>query len=726
MAKPRVSAGGGLSALLYTFKKGREAGGLLRLWRHLRSRNACKTCALGMGGQRGGMVDEGGHFPSVCKKSMQAQAGDMGRVIPEAYLRRTPIEKLAELDSAGAERLGRLIFPIRADEGDTRFRRITWDEAMDTAGTALADAPPDETFFYASGRSSNEAAFLFQLVARAYGTANIHNCSYYCHSASGIALGKVYGSGTASVALDDLSRADLAMVVGANPASNHPRLLLPLMHMRRRGGRVIVVNPVKELGMTRFRIPSDWRSMLAGSDMNDLYLQPHVGQDIALLTAMLKGTIERGGVDHPFVTAHTTGWDEVRADVAAARWDDLVASCGVPLREIDRAVDMIVKARRGVFLWAMGLTHHAHGVDGITALANLALARGWLGRPGTGLLPIRGHSNVQGVGSVGVSPSLKAAFRERMEEVYGIEVPEAGGQDTYASMVAAAEGKIRAAVLLGGNLWGSNPDLDYAGRALRNIPLTLSITTKLNPGHIHGRGKTQIILPVLARDEERSPTTQESMFNFVRYSEGGMPPIGRDLRSEVEIVASIAERILPSDRFDWSDLRSHAKLREGMARVVPGYGAIGEIDTTKHEFQIEGRSFHEPEFATDDGKAHFHVTRSPGFTVAPGEFRLMTLRSEGQFNTVVYDVEDLYRGNTRRDVVMMNESDAALLGLAEGSRVRVVTETGAMEVSVAIIDIRSGNLAMYFPEANAIVPRRLDPASRTPAFKSVAARIERV
>jgi len=515
------------------------------------------------------------------------------------------------------------------------------------------------------------------------------------------------------------------MVVGANPASNHPRLLIPLMHMRRRGGRVIVVNPVKELGMTRFRIPSDWRSMVAGTDIHDLYLQPHVGQDIALLKAMLKGAIERGGVDHPFVTAHTTGWDGVREDVADATWEDLVAKCGVPRREIDRAVDMIVSAKRGVFLWAMGLTHHVHGVDNILALANLALARGWLGRPGTGLLPIRGHSNVQGVGSVGVSPSLKAAFRERMEAFYGIEVPAGGGQDTYASMVAATKGQIRAAVLLGGNLWGSNPDLEFAGRALRNIPLTLSITTKLNPGHVHGRGKTQIILPVLARDEERQATTQESMFNFVRLSEGGMPPIGNDLRSEVEIVTGIAERILPKNGFDWSTLRSHAKLREGMAAVVPGYEAIGEIDATKGEFQIEGRTFHEPEFATDDGRARFHVTPHGGFTVAPGEFRLMTLRSEGQFNTVVYEVEDLYRGNTRRDVVMMNESDAALRGLVEGSRVRVVTETGAMEVSVAIIDIRAGNLAMYFPEANAIVPRRLDPASKTPAFKSVAARIER-
>jgi molybdopterin-dependent oxidoreductase alpha subunit len=722
MGKPRVKTGGGFAALLYSLTKGREAGGLLKLYRRLRSRNACKTCALGMGGQRGGMVDEGGHFPSVCKKSMQAQAGDMGRIIPESYFRHHSLDEMEKLTSAQAEKLGRLTFPIVAEEGDTHFRRIPWEEALDRAGDALRAAPPRETFFYASGRSSNEAAFLLQLIARAFGTPNIHNCSFYCHAASGVALSKVYGSGTASVLLDDLNKADLAIVIGANPASNHPRLLIPLMHMRRRGGRVITINPVKELGMTRFRIPADWRSMIAGTDVTDLYIQPHVGSDIALLKAMLKGVIERGGVDHGYVNSVTTGWETVREDVAAADWNDLLARCAVPKKAIDRAVGMLLRAKRGVFLWAMGLTHHEHGVSNILALANLALARGWLGRPGTGLLPIRGHSNVQGVGSVGVSPSVKEAFAKRMEEVYGIEVPRDLGQDTYASMVAAAEGNVQAAVLFGGNLWGSNPDLDFAGKALRNIPVTVSVTTKLNPGHIHGRGKTQIVIPVLARDEERETTTQESMFNFVRYSDGGETPIARDLRSEVEIVASIAERILPEDRFDWSDLRSHEKLRESMAKIVPGYGAI-EGD---REFQIEGRTFHEPEFATEDGRAHFHVTPHTGFEVGAGEFRLMTLRSEGQFNTVVYEEEDLYRGNPHRDVVMMNESDVALRGLAEGSRVRVITETGSMEVSVSVIDIPAGNLAMYYPEANAIVPRRLDPDSKTPAFKSVSARIERV
>jgi len=726
MAKPRVDAAGGLAALTYVLRKGREAGGLLRLMRRLRSRNACKTCAFGMGGLRGGMVNESGRFPEVCKKSVQAQAGDMAGVIPESFFAATPLQDLAKLRSADFERLGRLAFPVAAGPDDTHFRRIGWSEAIDRAAGALQEAAPAETFFYASGRSSNEAAFLLQLVARAAGCPNIHNCSYYCHQASGVGLNMVYGSGTASVVLEDLGKADLVLLAGANPASNHPRMIVQLVELRKRGGKVIVVNPLKELGLTRFRIPSDPGSLLFGSDVCDLYLQPHVGGDVALFRAMLKGVIERGAVDGAFVDAHTSGWEAVKADVEAASWDELTAASGVPRKEIDRAVELLAGAERGVFAWAMGLTHHRNGVDNVLSLANLALARGWLGRPGTGLLPIRGHSNVQGVGSVGVTPALKEAFAAKLEEIYDVRVPRDPGQDTFASMEAAVEGRIGAAVLLGGNLYASNPDLAWAGRALRNIPFTLSLTTKLNEGHVHGRGRTAVIVPVLARDEEAQATTQESMFNYVRLSAGGRPAVEGEMRSEVDVIAALAQRILPEGRFDWTELRDHRRLREAIARTAPGYEAIGRVDTTLREFQIAGRTFHEPRFATDDGRARFHVTPMPDFVPARDELRLMTLRSEGQFNTVVYEEEDLYRGNTRRDVVMMAAEDAEGIGAREGDRVTVTTDAGSMEVSVAIVGIRAGSIAMYYPEANAIVPGRVDPRSRTPAFKGVAARVSRI
>jgi molybdopterin-dependent oxidoreductase alpha subunit len=724
MPKPRVSAAGGAAAIAYALRKGREAGGLLKLYARMRSRNACKTCAYGMGGQRGGMVNEAGSFPEVCKKSLQAQVGDMQAPLPEAFFAAHPVTELERWSSRDLEAAGRLAFPIAWRTGDSHFRRIGWDEAIDRTARALRAAPRDEVFFYGSGRSSNEAAFLIQLLARAYGTANIHNCSYYCHQASGVALSRLVGNGTATLVLEDLDRADLAIVAGANPASNHPRLVVKLIEMRRRGGTVIVVNPVKELGLVRFRVPSRPGSLLFGSDVSDLYLQPHVGSDIAVFKALLKGLVERGGVDRDYVDAHVEGWAAVEADVRDVSWPTLLEASGLERAQVDRTVEALSRARSGVMLWAMGLTHHEHGVGNVTAIANVALARGWVGRPGAGLLPIRGHSNVQGVGSVGFTPALKEAFAAAMADAYGIPSPAAPGLDTYRSMAAAHEGRMQAAVCLGGNLFGSNPDRAWSAAALRRIGITTYIATKLNEGHVHGRGRDHVVLPVLARDEESQTTTQESMFNFVRLSDGGAAPPAGELKSEVEVVCLLASRLLPPGPFPFAEMTDHDAVRRAIARVVPGYEAVAEIGRTKREFQIGGRTFHAPRFATPSGKARAAVPPLPAFTSRPGEFRLTTLRSEGQFNTVVYEDEDLYRGTTRRDVVMMNGADAARLGLAENDAVEVVTEAGRMRVVVAFIDITRGNVAMYYPEANAVVPRRIDPESGTPAFKSIVARLE--
>ncbi len=726
MAIPRVSAGGGIAALQYVWKVALQTGDPFRLLKRLRSRNTCKTCALGMGGQRGGMVNEAGHFPEICKKSIQAQAWDMGKTIPEEFFRDRPIDAIGNLTPLEFEKLGRLAFPIHAAEGATHFRRISWDEAIDRGGQSLRETPPDEAFFYASGRSSNEAAYLFQLVARAYGSANIHNCSYYCHAASGVGLAAVYGSGTASVVLDDLRQTDLAIVIGANPASNHPRLISQLINLRRRGGKVIIINPLRELGLERFRVPSDWRSFLFSSRINDLYLQPHIGTDIALLKAILIGLREKGALDQTFLKNHTAGWDLVEADLEKSSRDDLIAICGVPGEQVEQAVEMIACAPKGMMLWAMGLTHHEFGTDNVLALANIALARGWLGKSGAGMMPIRGHSNVQGVQSVGVTPYGKEAFLSAMEDLFQIRVPREPGQDTYRSMLAAHGGKIGMAVLLGGNLWGSNPDSRWAGEALRKIGHTFSITTKLNPGHVHGRGRDALIVPVLARDEEHQKTTQESMFNFVRLSDGGDPAVDGELRSEVDVIAGLAERILQKTGFDWGALRSHEKLRESIARTVPGYDGIGKIEKDGGEFQVDGRTFHEPPFATKDGRAHFHVTPIPDRAAEEDEFRLMTIRSEGQFNTVVYEEEDLYRGATRRDAVLMSAEDAAHMTLTDGDRVIVSTSVGRMNGTISISPLPRGNLAMYYPEANILVPHRVDDRSGTPSFKLVFARIERI
>jgi molybdopterin-dependent oxidoreductase alpha subunit len=721
MAKA-VRSGGGLAALRYTLARAREAGGVVRLTRRLAASNACKTCAVGMGGQHGGMRNERGSFPEVCKKSVQAQAADMQPPIDEAFFAR-PVSDLERLTGRDLEHAGRLGFPIVWEKGDRCFRRLTWDRAFDVASGALRSSAPERVFFYASGRSSNEAGFLLQCFARAFGTNNVNNCSYYCHQASSVALQRALGTATATIRLEDLEHADLAVVVGANPASNHPRLITQLVQLRRRGGKVIVINPLREIGLLRFRVPSDWRSMMFGSEVSDLYLQPHVGADIPLLKAILQGLVGRGALDREFLAARVEGWSAVEADARGSSRDALLAACGVSPEDVDRAVDLLAGSRATVFAWAMGITQHAHGVDNVQAIVNLALARGMVGRPSAGLLPIRGHSNVQGVGSVGVSPALKTEFARRLGALYGMSLPEGPGLHTLASVEAAERGEIDAALLLGGNLFAATPDRSHAERALRRISTTIYVATKLNEGHIHGRGRTCLVLPALARDEEHQCTTQESMFNYVRLSDGGAPPPTSEVLSETEIIATLAGRVLPAGPIDFSALKDHAAIRSAIAAVVPGYEQIGAIDRTRAEFEIAGRIRHAPLFLEPSGRARAAVTPLPSFPLAAGELRLMTLRSEGQFNTVVYEDEDLYRGNERRDVVMLSEADARERGLVRDQRVLVANPTGAMEALVRFAPLPPGNVAMYYPEANVLIPRRIDPDSATPVFKSTAVAI---
>ncbi|MCZ7635238.1 MAG: molybdopterin-dependent oxidoreductase [Verrucomicrobia bacterium] len=687
---------GGVRAILYTLRKAWQAGGWLAFYRRMRTRNACKTCALGMGGQQGGMTNEAGHFPEVCKKSVQAQAADMQAPIAETFFQNHRLDALSRWSARELEYAGRLSFPLFAGPDDRHYRRVSWEEALDRVVARMKATSPERAFFYASGRASNEAAFLLQCLARAWGSNHVNNCSYYCHQASGVGLSRALGTGTGTVSLDDLGKADFVLLIGANPASNHPRLISQLVDLRARGGQVLVVNPLKELGLVRFRVPSKPLSLLFGSRISDLYLQPRVGGDIALLKGMLKHLIEADALDRDFLTNHTTGWSEVEAD-----------------------------ARHAIFLWAMGITHHAHGVQNVLALVNLAAARGMLGRPGAGLCPIRGHSNVQGVGSVGFAPALKKAFASALEQELGLTLPTHKGFTTYEAMVAAEAGGVDFAFLLGGNLYASNPDLAFAGRALRRIGLTVYVSTKLNQGHFLGRGRESLILPALARDEERQATTQESMFNFVRLSDGGAPsPPGTEMKSEVEIVAALAARLLPPSAIPWTEMTSHAAIRRVIARVVPGYGPMAAVNQFKREFVVEGRVRHAPDFATSDGRVRCFVTPLPGLPEAPDEFALMTIRSEGQFNTVVYEEEDIYRGQERRDVVLMNAEDAGRLGLREDQPLRVESEAGVLEgFRLRYADLARGAAAMYYPEANVVVPRRLDPESGTPAFKSARVRI---
>jgi molybdopterin-dependent oxidoreductase alpha subunit len=372
----------------------------------------------------------------------------------------------------------------------------------------------------------------------------------------------------------------------------------------------------------------------------------------------------------------------------------------------------------------MGITHHLHGVANVRAIVNLALLRGMVGKPHAGLIPIRGHSNVQGLGSIGVVPNLRQQVLDRLESVLNVKLPTQPGLDTMACMQAADDGRMRTSVCLGGNLFGSNPDAAFAQRAIGNLEMATYLSTTLNTGHVRGRARETLILPVRARDEE-GPTTQESMFNFVRLSDGG-PARYEGPRSESAVIAELGRRVLgDASPLDWSQLHECMNVRQIIAQVVPGFEPLATIDRTKEEFDIAGRIIHEPRFPTPSGRAQFATVELPALNGSNGELRLMTIRSEGQFNTVVYEEEDIYRGQERRDVILMNSADIEWLGLRPDMPVTVRSSAGVMhDIRVRPFDIRAGNAAMYFPEANALVPNTTDPDSKTPAFKAVAITIE--
>jgi len=728
----RVTTGGGFRAVMYTLKKSRDAGGLFAFWKAMRSKNACKTCALGMGGQAGGMVNEAGHFPEVCKKSFQAMVADMQGGVKPSFFETYSLPQLRAFSPHQMEHAGRLVQPVILEKGSQHYRPIDWAEAMERIAAKLKATKPAESFFYFSGRSSNEAGFLLQLLARLYGTNHVNNCSYYCHQASGVGLTSVIGTSAGTIALDDMENADCVFLIGGNPASNHPRMMRTLMMVRRRGGKVIVVNPIVETGLVNFSVPSDPWALVFGAEIASSYVQPHVGGDLALVYGLMKRLRELHAerpraddpiVDEAFLAAHCRGWSELAARLDALSWDEIVAKSGVAKGEIDSMAEHYAASKRAVFAWTMGITHHLHGAATVQAIAALALMRRMVGRPGAGLQPIRGHSNIQGMGTVGVTPTLKQAIFDRLQKHYGVTLPTMKGYDTLECLDAADRGEMRFAVCLGGNLYGSSPDATYARRSMGKIDTVVYLSTSLNTGHAWGTGGEEtIILPVLARDEEPEPSTQESMFSYIRLSDGGKPRhVGP--RAEVEIIADLATRVLgESGPVNWRDMSHTSTIRTAIAAIVPGLEQIAEIDRTKKEFSIPGRAIDRPAFPTADGKAALVVHDLPP---APDGLTLMTIRSEGQFNTVVYEEEDLYRNQTRRDIVLIHPDDVRQYGLTDGGRCRITSVAGEMrgQIVAAFDQIRPGCVAMYYPESNVLVPKAADPLSRTPAYKSVAVTI---
>jgi molybdopterin-dependent oxidoreductase alpha subunit len=735
MADPDLPSSGGGWPLIDGWARATLSPGGARLWHTLNHKSACLSCAWGTGGQNGGFRDELGEPLQRCLKSVEAIAAELQPAVDPAVFAGRCLHQLQQLSSAACDRLGRLDRPLIRREGKGHYEPIGWEEVFPLLESAFR-CPPERLASYSSGRSSNEAAYLLQLMLRALGSNNLADCSDLCHAPSSVGLRQALGSGTSNVNLEGLQQADCVVLVGSNAPANHPRLMNELIKLRERGGTVIVINPVLEVGLQRFGSPAfPIRSMLRGSEIASLFLQPIPGSDTAVFLGIQKALLEQGGIAWELVKGCSEGWEALIAQLETTSWGAISRCCGLSRQELELTAARLRDSRAAVFAWAMGITHHANGVDNVQAIVNTAVLSGHIGRPGAGTMPIRGHSNVQGFGSMGVTVHLSAALRQALEQLLGHPLSPRQGYDTRALIEAADAGSVDTLFCLGGNLFGANPDSTQAARALGQIDTVVYLATKPNTGHFHGLGARQtLLLPVFNRFETPHRTTVESGNNWVRLNEPGRSHLRSDqLRSEVHILVELAHRLLGDAPIAWQRLHDSTYVRELIARTVPGYGPMAGIDDSRREFEVQGRVLSEPRFATASGLAQLAATPLPELTLpAPEHFgglaagerglvlSLITARSYGQHNTVVYKEGDKYRGMPHRHTILMNRDDLVRAGWRAHQRVDVQGEAGCLEgVEIIPGEIRSGAALMFYPEANVLMRAVCDPRSGTPAFKRV-------
>ena len=728
--------GGGLPVIKYWAEKTLDLKGGL-LWKTLLHKSACLSCAWGTGGQKGGFQNEDEENLQRCAKSVEAIASELMEPVPQHFFERYAVTELQRLTSMEADRLGRLSFPVIKRANSDRYERITWSEVYEIVVTAFQKSP-ERIASYSSGRSSNEAAFLLQLLMRSLGSNNLADCSDLCHAASTVGLKQMFGSGTSMVSLADLKQSDCMVLVGSNAPANHPRLMNELIKLRDRGGKIIVINPLIEVGLVKFASPAyPIKSLLKGSQISSHYIQPISGSDTAVFLGIQKALIENNLVNHDFLQQHTQDWESVIAQVRSLDWQDILNTSGVSREEIEIAAQMIGTSQRVIFAWAMGITQHSNAVDNVFSIANTALLTGNAGKEGAGTMPIRGHSNVQGFGSMGVTIRLKEEILQTLEKLLQRPLSRVLGYDTRALIEASDRHQVDTLLCLGGNLYAANPDLTQAKRALSNIETVIYISTKPNLGHFHGLAQENtLILPVFNRFENPHKTTTESGNNFVRLNNEGSSHLSQnqdaDLISEVEFLAELADRLHGKDVINWRSLQDPKYIRQLIAQTIPDYEKIADIDDTNQEFTIPNRIFHEPKFTTRSGKAQMFVTPLPQLrlpTLASFDLPehsqaiilvLGTGRSYSQHNTVVYKDGDYYRGMPHRNCILMNRDDGDRAGFHEHQRVTVKGNAGQMEnVEIIYGQIRSGSALMFYPEVNAVFSAPIDERCGTPAFKRI-------
>ncbi len=680
------------------------------------------------------------HHAEFCENGAKAVAEEATRLQagPELFAQHSVAELAAHSDFWLGKR-GRLTHPMVLRPGATHYTPIGWDEALDLIADELrALDSPDEAAFYTSGRTSNEAAFVLQAFVRAFGTNNLPDCSNMCHESTSVALDQAIGIGKGSITLEDLEAADLILVVGQNPGTNHPRMLTSLETAKGRGATIVAVNPLREAGLMRFDNPQKLRGMTGhGVQLADLHLPIRVNGDHALFAALNRLVLDADAVDHAFVAGHTDGVDALRAHLATLDWDDVLAATGLTRAQIDELARLVVGSERTVVCWAMGVTQHRNSVATIRELVNLLLLRGMIGKPGAGLCPVRGHSNVQGDRTMGIHERPAPAVLDRMEAALGFPMPREEGVDVVGTIEALRDGRVKVFFAMGGNFLSAAPDTEATDAALRRARLTVHVATKPNRSHVTP-GQTALLLPTLGRTErdeqasgEQVVTVEDSM-SVVHTSRGRLDPASPHLRSEVAIVCALAQRTV-GDRgaVRWSALaEDYDRIRDLVAQAVPGFE---DFNARKDAgFVLPHPPRDSRSFATANGRAQLTVNPLEVLRVPDGGLLLQTLRSHDQYNTTIYGLNDRYRGiKAGRRVVLVNAADLAALGLADGDTVDLhgVADDGvarrADAFRVVAYDTPRGCAAAYYPETNALVPLgSVALESGTPTSKSVIVRLE--
>ncbi|MGH3239786.1 MAG: FdhF/YdeP family oxidoreductase [Spirillospora sp.] len=696
----------------------------------------CPGCAWPEGGHR--------HTFEFCENGAKAVAEEATtRRITREFFAEHSVSELAERSDHWLGQQGRLTEPMLKRAGSEHYEPVPWDEAFRLLASELtALDSPDEAVFYTSGRTSNEAAFAYQLFVRAFGTNNLPDCSNMCHESSGSALSETIGIGKGSVLLDDLHQADLIFVVGQNPGTNHPRMLSALERAKKDGARIVAVNPLPEAGLMRFKNPQRASGLAGrGTSLADRFLQIRLNGDLALFQALNRMLLESdapGAVDREFLDAHTHGFEAFEKHVLGLAWDDVLDATGLTREEITAALDDVLAAKKIIVCWAMGLTQHRNSVPTIREIVNFLLLRGNIGRPGAGVCPVRGHSNVQGDRTMGIWEKPKPEFLDALAAEFGFEPPREHGLDTVDAIRAMRDGRAKVFLGMGGNFVRATPDSAVTEAALRSCRLTAQVSTKLNRSHAVV-GETALILPTLGRTErdvqESGPqfVSVEDSMGMVHASRGRLAPASAELLSEVSIVCRLATSALPGSDIGWDAMeRNYDVIRDHVSRVIPGFERYNARVRERDGFKLPHAPRDERRFPTATGKANLTVNELEVLRVPEGRLLLQTVRSHDQYNTTIYGLDDRYRGiKAGRRVVFVNPSDLSALGLDDGAMVDLVSEWSdgverrAPSFRVVSYPTARGCAAAYFPETNVLVP--LDSTaevSNTPTSKSIIVRLE--